>query len=83
MGLDPNPFMEPVAKKACVEAGVGDKLKFVDGLAESMPISDACMDTVICTLTLCSVSNPGKALQVRKQFTGGYLCSVRVHCKGE
>ena len=68
MGLDPNPFMQPLAREACGKAGLDVRqLQLVEGLAESMPFPDASFDTVVCTLTLCSVGNPEAAVKERRR----------------
>lgn len=72
VGLDPNPFMEPLARQACMAAGCTAPLELVSGLAESMPLPDSSFDAVICTLTLCSVQSPVEALrEVRRVLRPG------------
>ena len=44
-----------------ITAGVMD-VRFVGGVAESIPLEDEAVDTVVLTYTLCSVSDPRAAL---------------------
>lgn len=63
VGLDPNPFMFKYAEqKAAGLATRGLGLKLLRGDAESIPCDDASFDAVICTLTLCSVKSPERAI---------------------
>jgi ubiquinone/menaquinone biosynthesis C-methylase UbiE len=64
VGLDPNRFMQPLALQASAAAGLQEgQLQLVEGLAESMPFPDDSFDTVVCTLTLCSVESPERVLR--------------------
>jgi ubiquinone/menaquinone biosynthesis C-methylase UbiE len=38
-------------------------VEFLAGAAESLPLPDAAFDTAVSVLTLCSVADPGRALQ--------------------
>lgn len=78
-GLDPNSFMADYALEACVNAGCEpEKLSVVEGVAEAMPFDDGSFDTVVCTLTLCSVPDPGAALSEMRRVLrpGGALIFV-------
>ena len=62
-GLDPNPYMFDYAHSAAAAAGLRrGALTLTEGSAEAMPFADASFDTVVSTLTLCSVSAPRKVL---------------------
>lgn len=78
-GLDPNSFMADYAFEACINAG-GDpaKLSMVEGVAEAMQFDDSSFDTVVCTLTLCSVPDPLAALSEMRRVLrpGGALIFV-------
>lgn len=76
VGLDPNLFMQPLAQQACAGAGFNEEqLQLVEGVAERMPFPDASFDTVVCTLTLCSVESPAGAVQEMRRVLrpGGQL----------
>ena len=50
-GIDPNPAMEPYAQQAAVAAGLlPGQLRLQQGTAEALPLPDASVDLVICTL---------------------------------
>jgi ubiquinone/menaquinone biosynthesis C-methylase UbiE len=44
-------------------AGVGRVARIVEADAEALPFPDDCFDTVVCTLVLCSVGDPGRSLE--------------------
>ncbi|CAL1170837.1 unnamed protein product [Cladocopium goreaui] len=67
IGVDPNEYMKQYALDNAQKAGIlnserQNSLRLVRGIAESLPVGDQVADAVICTLTLCSVKNPSKAL---------------------
>jgi SAM-dependent methyltransferase len=41
---------------------IGRRAKIVEARAEALPFTDAAFDTVVCTLVLCSVDDPVRAL---------------------
>ncbi|MGP0592904.1 class I SAM-dependent methyltransferase [Nitrospira sp. T9] len=59
--IDPNPGMIPLARSLQAEAVVPVHLALA--LAEALPFPSACFDTVVSTMTLCSVPQLSKALQ--------------------
>eukprot|EP00892_Ulva_mutabilis_P007416 jgi/Ulvmu1/5046/UM021_0063.1 len=79
VGLDPNSYMAGYAVQACQAADCDPtKLSFVEGFAESMPFPEASFDTVVCTLTLCSVLDPPAALSEMRRVLrpGGALLFI-------
>jgi SAM-dependent methyltransferase len=61
--VDPNPFMRPYAERAAAERGwAPERLRWVAGVAEALPLADASADLVVCTLVLCSVADVPRAL---------------------
>ena len=67
VGVDPNDAMESFARanldKASKDAPQIDaSLRVVHGVAEALPLPANCADAVVCTLTLCSVSDPAAAV---------------------
>ena len=61
-GVDPSAELQRMARKKF--AGGHVKVDFLLQSAEDpMPIPDASIDTVVVTWSLCSIPNPGKALQ--------------------
>ncbi|CAK9028173.1 Methyltransferase-like protein 7A (Protein AAM-B) [Durusdinium trenchii] len=82
VGVDPNEFMKQYALENAKKAGIltperGNSLRLVRGIAERLPVADQSADAVVCTLTLCSVKNPQKALsEIRRALkprSGKYL----------
>jgi hypothetical protein len=50
-GVDPNPFMRPYLEESAAAAGWPlERLSWVAGTAEALPLADASMDAVVCTL---------------------------------
>jgi SAM-dependent methyltransferase len=77
VGVDPNDAMESYARDNLAKAAStsaasssalpasgasGASLRIVHGAAEALPLPSNSADAVVCTLTLCSVSNPAAAL---------------------
>jgi ubiquinone/menaquinone biosynthesis C-methylase UbiE len=54
---------EPMLRRARRRAAeTGRDVTFVEAPAEQLPFEDASFDTVVCTLVLCTVKNPERAL---------------------
>lgn len=60
VGIDPNPGMLALAAKRAARAP--RPVELAPGNAESLPFPDASFDTVVSTVTLCSVASPAAAL---------------------
>jgi SAM-dependent methyltransferase len=71
--IDPNPGMIPLARSLQTEAVIPVHLALA--LGEALPFPSACFDTVVSTMTLCSVPHLSKALQelLRVVRPGGRL----------
>lgn len=68
IGVDPNKKMEKYAQAAAEASGLPKKkFKFIQAVAEALPVSDASMDAVVGTLVLCSVKDVNKTLQEIKR----------------
>ncbi len=61
--LEPSPELIAIAREQTHDLPV----EFLMAGAESIPLSDASVDTVVSTWTLCSVENPAKVLQEIKR----------------
>lgn len=59
-GIDPNETLREDARLHANERGWETDIR--DGVAEAIPFADARFDTVVCTYTLCSVSDQMRAL---------------------
>lgn len=59
IGLEPNRYMWPYAR-----AKVNNRfnLSLIGGVVENIPLEDASVDAVLCTLTMCSVDSPVNAM---------------------
>lgn len=68
VAIEPNIGMVERARRQV--SPPGDRrvpLHFVEAAAERMPLADGTADTVVCVLTLCSVSDPARVLaEVRR-----------------
>ena len=65
IGIDPNDAMPTFALSGpAVDAlrTAGHSLRLIHGVAEALPLADGSADAVVCTLTLCSVPEPARAL---------------------
>jgi ubiquinone/menaquinone biosynthesis C-methylase UbiE len=61
VGIEPNEGMTERARRHLAASAV--PVSVLAGIAEALPADDASVDTVVTTLTLCSVANPNQALR--------------------
>jgi ubiquinone/menaquinone biosynthesis C-methylase UbiE len=61
VGIDPNPGMEKLARQRVSAATM--PIRFQIGSAERLPFTDASFDTVVTTLTLCTIDDVQAALR--------------------
>lgn len=73
VGIEPDDYMLERARKHAAEAGREMDLR--SAVAEDLPFDEDSFDTVLVTLTLCSVSDPKRALSeaLRVLKPGGQL----------
>src|SRR5947207_73253 len=74
LGLEPRPrLLAMAARKSSLKCA-----KLVGGSAESIPMDNASVDTVVTTWTLCSIPNPRTALEEMRRVLkpGGQLLFV-------
>jgi SAM-dependent methyltransferase len=88
VGIDPNDAMEDFARRNLAKAsgplGGGTDaggasspattatLRIAHGVAEALPLESASADAVVCTLTLCSVADPARAVaEIRRVLKPG------------
>ena len=62
IGLDPSPKLLALADRRR-ETDRGSRVRLVQASAETIPLDSRSMDTVVMTWTLCSVREPGRALE--------------------
>lgn len=76
LGLDPSAKLLKMARKAQTHSKV--PVTLMNGAAESIPLSDASIDTVVMTWALCSIADPVRALaEIRRVLRpGGALLFV-------
>jgi len=76
IGLDPSPVLLAMARDAA--RGTAAPLKLLEGSAESIPIEDGGVDTIVTTWTLCSVPEVERALADMRRVLrpGGRLLFV-------
>ncbi len=60
IGVDPSPELLRRAAKLSHELMLATEM--IEGVAEALPLEDHSVDCVVATWTLCSVSEPGRAL---------------------
>jgi ubiquinone/menaquinone biosynthesis C-methylase UbiE len=66
IGLDPSSRLLEMARTALPRAAVR-RVALVEGSAESVPLDDGAVDTVLTTWTLCSIPNVEAALHEMKR----------------
>src|SRR5262249_56991613 len=65
VGLEPSPRLLSMAERGAERADL--PVRLLEGSAESIPLDDASVDTVIMTWTLCSIPDAGRPLaEVRR-----------------
>jgi ubiquinone/menaquinone biosynthesis C-methylase UbiE len=70
VGVDPALRLHRLALKRSRQAGIDVQL--VGLSAERLPVEDASFDTVVCTYTLCTIPDPGAALnEMRRALKPG------------
>lgn len=68
--LEPDPAMLALARKRI--AGFDGSMRVVEGVGEAIPEPDRSFDTVVSTLTLCSVADPRRVLaEIRRVLRPG------------
>ncbi|KAF6171836.1 hypothetical protein GIB67_007357 [Kingdonia uniflora] len=84
-GVDPNKSMEKYAKAAAKAAGLPPShFAFIQGVGESLPVSDSSIDVVIGTLVLCSVEDVKSVLEeVKRVLKPGGLYIFIEHVAAE
>jgi ubiquinone/menaquinone biosynthesis C-methylase UbiE len=72
-GIDLSPEMLAIARRRAEERGLPVDLR--EGDAESLPVEDAAYDSVVCTLSLCTIPDPAAAIAEMKRalVPGGRL----------
>jgi SAM-dependent methyltransferase len=73
---EPDPWMRRHLERAVRRAG--DRARVIAAPAERLPVEDATIDTVVATLVLCTVDDPGSALReiARVLAPGGRLLLI-------
>ena len=63
--VDPNPSMRPYMEVNMRALGwkTGEGVRWAEGVAEALPLPDASVDAVVCTLVLCSVEDVAGAVR--------------------
>jgi hypothetical protein len=63
LGVDLSPESVAAAAQAAGAAGVGERVRFVEGDAEALPLDDESMDGALCECALCTFPNKGAAVR--------------------
>lgn len=73
IGVEPSPELRAMAAKAVRPDGLN--LRIEDGVGEALPFDAGGFDTVVCTFTLCTVTDAGKTLSEARRVLkpGGVL----------
>ena len=59
---EPDPHMAKRLRRTLYASSSNDSVQLVEAGAEALPFDDASFDTVVCTLVLCSVGQPSRAV---------------------
>ena len=72
-GIELSPAMLAIARQRA--ASLGREVDFREGDAEHLPFADGSFDTVVCTLSLCTIPSPATAIAEMKRVLvpGGRL----------
>lgn len=78
IGIDPSPELLRMAGRRTAQVPVEFVVEFVEGSAESLPLDNHSIDSIVTTWTLCSISDPGRALAEMRRVLkpGGSLFFV-------
>jgi ubiquinone/menaquinone biosynthesis C-methylase UbiE len=68
VGLDPSPKLLQMTSEAARRSAI--PLTLIEGTAEAVPIEDRSIDTVVTTLTLCSVPAENAGFRIERLDTG-------------
>jgi ubiquinone/menaquinone biosynthesis C-methylase UbiE len=80
VALDPEPTMRAMAARRTADAPV--PVEVVAGTAEALPVADASVDAVLCSLVLCSVDDVDRALaECRRVLRPGGTLHVLEHVR--
>ena len=61
-GVDPSAELHAMARRRAEEVSRPVEL-FLQSAEERLPLQDASVDTVVCSWSLCSIPDPGRALR--------------------
>ena len=67
-GIELSPAMLAIARRRA--AGLGRDVDLREGDAEHLPFDDASFDTVVCTLSLCTIPSPDAAIAEMRRVLG-------------
>ena len=80
VGIEPDPYMIHRAEQRMVE--VGHAMPLQQAVAESLPFEDETFDSVLVTLSLCSVQDPAQVLgEVRRVLVPGGVFVFSEHVR--
>lgn len=76
-GVDPSPELQAMARRRAAEVSRPVEL-ILQSAEERLPLADASVDTVVCSWSLCSIPDPGRALREARRVLrpGGDLLFV-------
>src|ERR1700688_4549950 len=81
-GIDPSPGLLAMAERAAATAMPG-RARLLEASAESLPIEDTSVDTVVVTWALCSIPDPAAALaEARRVLRPGGSLRFAEHDQG-
>jgi ubiquinone/menaquinone biosynthesis C-methylase UbiE len=77
-GVELSPAMLALARQRATEHGLDVDLR--EGDAQALPFDDASFDTAVCTLSLCTIPDPGTAIaEMRRVLRPGGLLLLLDH----
>jgi ubiquinone/menaquinone biosynthesis C-methylase UbiE len=77
VGVDRSPQSVAAARAEADAAGLGERVRFVEGNAETLPVASGAFDAVVCECALCLFPDKPKALaEIRRALRPGGVLAV-------
>jgi arsenite methyltransferase len=76
-GVELSPESIAAARREAEAAGLGDRVRFVEGDAEALPVASGAFDAVVCECALCLFSGKAQAVaEIRRALRPGGVVAI-------